>query len=196
MHTLTPITLRIVRTTLGICLLTGMADSVQAEDYALTVYGGRVTEERFMEALTLNVNFLDAYVVVGALAWTMAHLYDGALTLEIEGQVAKYYGNQEHFELNLPVAARWHKFAWNRTVATSIAFGLGPSWATEVPEVELVLNNSSQQFLVYWFLEFAFGPPDTDWAMVFRLHHRSTGYGLVAENGGANTLAAGLKFRF
>ncbi|MFV2081834.1 MAG: hypothetical protein ACC669_08205, partial [bacterium] len=136
-----------------------MADTVRAEGYALTVYGGRVTEETWMEALSLNVNFIDTYVVVGALAWTMARFYDGALTLEIEGQVAKYYGGQEHFELNLPVAARWHKFPWNKTVDTSIAFGLGPSWAAEVPEVELVLNSSSQQFLVYWFLEFALGPP-------------------------------------
>jgi hypothetical protein len=181
---------------LGVCLLTGMIDSVQAQDYALTVYGGRVTEDRWFEALSPNVNFVDAYILVGAVAWTWKRLHHGALTIEIEGQMAKYFGEQEHLEFNLPVVGRWHKFPWNNTVDTSFAFGLGPSWATEEPEVEIMISGSTQQLLVHWFTEITIGPPDNDWAVVFRLHHRSKAFGLVAENGGSNTLTAGLKFCF
>ncbi|MBE9544702.1 MAG: hypothetical protein IMF02_09445, partial [Proteobacteria bacterium] len=52
--------------------------------------------------------------------------------------------------------------------------------------------------LVYWFGEIAFGPPDSNWAGVFRIHHRSGAFGLIADRGegGSNTLAVGLKYRF
>lgn len=181
---------------LGICLLTGMIDSVRAQDYALTVYGGRVTEDTWQESLSPNVKFFDAYILVGALAWTWKRPYDGDLTLEIEGQVAKYFGEQEHVEFNFAVAGRWHKFRWDNVVDTSFAFGLGPSWATEVPKVELMIHDTTQQFLIYWFTEITLGPPDTNWTIVFRLHHRSKAFGLIAEEGRSNTLAAGLKFLF
>jgi hypothetical protein len=181
---------------LGICLLAGMIDSVRAQGYALTVYGGRVTQDTWQESLSPAVEFFDAYILVGGLAWTWKQLYDGALTLEIEGQVAKYFGEQEHLEFNLPVGVRWHKFHWDKAVDTSFAFGLGPSWATEMPEVELMIHDTTQQFLIYWFGEITLGPPNANWTVIFRLHHRSKAFGLVAEEGRSNTLAAGLKFLF
>jgi hypothetical protein len=187
----------IVRIALGIYLLTGMVDSVRAQDHVFSLYAGRVTEDTWLEATSLNVKFVDAYILVGAWAWTMKRLYDGALTLEIEGQIAKYFGEQDHLEFNVPVAARWHRFSWDEVVDTSVAFGLGPSWATEDPEVEKMTHNgSTRQFLVHWFLEIALGPPDDNWAGVFRLHHRSTGFGTLAEDGGSNTLTVGIRFRY
>ena len=131
-----------------------------------------------------------------ALAWTVKRFNDGAFTLEIEGQAAKYYGSQEHMEFNLALAGRWWKSYRNETADLSFAFGVGPSWAAEEPEVEAMINESTRQFLIYWFIETTLGPSDANWAVVFRLHHRSTGFGLVAEEGGSNTLAAGLKFIF
>jgi hypothetical protein len=181
---------------LGVCLFMGMADTVSAQDYALTVYGGRVTADRWVKSLLPNVNFVDAYITVGALAWTLKHLHDGDFTVEIEGQVAKYSGEQEHFEFNLAVAGRWHKFRWDKVVDTSFAFGLGPSWAAEEPEVEVMIHGTTKQCVVYWFSEITLGPPDTNWAVVFRLHHRSSAFGLIAEEGGSNTLTAGVKFLF
>jgi len=188
--------LSIIRIVLGTCLLLGMTVPVQAQEYALTVYGGRVTKDSWFESLPPGVNFVDAYILVGALAWTVKRLHDGALTLEIEGQAAKYYGDQEHLEFNLALAGRWQKFPWNETVNTSFAFGVGPSWAAEEPEVEVMIKGTTEQFLVYWFTEITLGPPDANWAVVFRLHHRSKAFGLVAEEGGSNTLVAGLKFHF
>ncbi len=173
-----------------------MAGPSLAQDYAITVYAGRVTEDRWINALPPSINFVDAYVLVGALAWTIKRFYDDALTLEIEGQAAKYSGIQEHTEFNVTVAGRWHDFPWNESVETSFAFGLGPSWATKIPEAEVQIHGTTEQFLVYWFGEIALGPPDENWAVVFRLHHRSKAFGLIAEDGGSNTVAAGLKIRF
>ena len=177
-------------------LLTGLVAPARAEDYALTVYAGRATSEKWFESVSPSADFVDSYIVVGALAWVAARLVDGALTIEIEGQVAKHFGDQDHLEFNLPVAGRWQRFPWDETVDTSFAFGIGPSWATEEPEVEAELNDSTDQFLVHWFAEIALGPPGASWAAVLRLHHRSDAFGLVAEDGGLNTVAVGVKYRF
>ena len=164
-----------------------------AGDYALTVYGGRMTEDHWFEALPPGAHFVDTTILVGAVTRTLKSYRGGGITLELEGQIGKYFGDQHHLEFNLPVAARWHRFPWDRSVDTSVAFGLGPSWASEVPEAELQFNRTTQQFLVYWFLEIAAGSPGSDWAVIFRLHHRSKAFGLVAEDGGSNTLALGVK---
>lgn len=188
-----PLSLRIV---LGICLLLIVVESAAARDYALTVYGGRVTDDRWLESLSLNTEFVDACILVAAFSRTIKSLQGEDLTIEVEGQAARYFGDQDHLEFNIPVAFRWHRFPWDESIDTSLAFGMGPSWAIEDPKVELMTHDSTRQLLVYWFLEIALGPPDAHWAGVFRLHHRSTGFGVVAEDGGANTLTVGVKYRF
>jgi len=168
------------------------------EDFAVTVYGGRMTDGDFGDSLTGNADFIDAYVVVGALSWTFARYFEDALSFEIEGQVGKWWGDQHNMEFNLPVAIRWSKFPWNHYVSTSLAYGLGPSYATKEPAAEIDEHDTTKKFLVYWFGEIAFGPPDSNWAGVFRIHHRSGAFGLITDrgDGGSNTLAAGLKYRF
>jgi len=172
--------------------------TMAADDFAVTVYGGRMTDGDFGDALTGQADFIDAYVVVGALSWTFARYFEDALSFELEGQVGKWWGDQHNVEFNLPVAIRWSKFPWNHYVSTSLAYGLGPSYASKEPAAEIDEHDSTKKFLVYWFGEIAFGPPDSNWAGVFRIHHRSGAFGLVADRGegGSNTLALGLKYRF
>ena len=173
-----------------------IGNSMAEQDYAVTVYGGRMTDDVFEETLIGQADFIDAYVVVGALSWTFARYYENALSFELEGQVGKWFGDSDHWELNIPVAIRWSKFPWSRHVATSLAFGLGPSFASEKPEAELDENDSTEKFLVYWYAELTLGPPESSWAGVVRLHHRSDAFGLIADDGGSNTLCLGLKYRF
>jgi hypothetical protein len=172
--------------------------TMAADDFAVTVYGGRMTDGDFGDALTGQADFIDAYVVVGALSWTFARYFEDALSFELEGQVGKWWGDQHNLEFNLPLAIRWSKFPWNHYVSTSLAYGLGPSYATKEPAAEIDEHDSTKKFLVYWFGEIAFGPPDSNWAGVFRIHHRSGAFGLIADRGegGSNTLALGLKYRF
>jgi hypothetical protein len=172
--------------------------AMAGEDFALSVYSGRMTDGDFGDAISGKADFIDAYVVVGALSWTFARYFEDALSFELEGQIGKWWGDQDNVEFNLPVAIRWSKFPWNHYVSTSLAYGLGPSYATEKPDAEIDLHDTTKKFLVYWFGEIAFGPPQSNWAGIFRIHHRSGAFGLIADHGegGSNTLAAGLKYRF
>ena len=179
---------------LAICLLAGTPDSLSAGDCALTVYGGRVTEDKWFESLSPCVKFADAYILVAAFSRTVKSYSAGSYTLEVEGQVARHFGEQDHMEFNLPVVVRRHGFLSGYTLASSAAFGLGPSWATEEPAVEAELSGSTEKFLIHWFAEITLGPKDRNWAFALRLHHRSDAFGLVARDGGSNTLAAGVRF--
>lgn len=173
-------------------------ESLARQDFAFTLYTGRMTDSDFGDTLTGQSDFVDAYVVVGALAWTFARFYGDALSFEIEGQVGKWFGDQHNWEFNLPAAIRWSRFPWDNYVATSLAYGVGPSYAASEPEEEIELNNSTKKFMVYWFGELTLGPPKSSWAASLRIHHRSGAFGLVEERGrgGSNTLAVGVKYRF
>ena len=74
---------------MGTLFFLGVTGSAWARDYALTVYGGRVTEDPWVRSLLPNVRFTDTYIRVAALARTIKRRDNGAFTLEIEGQVAK-----------------------------------------------------------------------------------------------------------
>jgi hypothetical protein len=189
-------TLQVAFATIAVYLFISLLGAAYAEDFAITVYGGRVTDADASHAISPSVDFVDAYLITGAVAWTFKRFLDDKLSLEVEGNVGKYFGDQENWEFNVAVAGRWHKFPWSDTVATTVAWGVGPSYATEVPKVEETTHSSSQRWLVFWFAEITLGPPESRWAAIFRLHHRSTGFETVAKDGGSNTLAVGLKFLF
>lgn len=173
-------------------------NAMAGEDFAVTVYWGRMTDGDSGDVVTGRADFIDAYVVVGTLSWTFARYLEDALSFELEGQVGKWWGDQHNMEFNIPLAIRWSKFPWNHYVATSLAYGLGPSYATKEPAAKSDNGDSSEKFLVYWFGEIALGPPDSKWAGVFRIHHRSDAFGLIADPDihSSNTLAIGLKYRF
>lgn len=177
----------------------GSPAQVFASDYAATAYFGRMTDVHSWHDILLHpgdVDFANANLLAGSMSWTFARYLDDALNLELEGQAVRYFGDQDNWEFNVPVAVRWNRFPWNDTLATSTAFGLGPSYATEVPPVEVELEGESQRFLAYWFVELTLGPPKADWSAVLRLHHRSGGLGSISKDGGSNSLGAGVKFSF
>jgi hypothetical protein len=190
---------RIVAVLIVIALMPAFVGRTMAgQDFAVTVYGGRMTDGDFGDSLTGQAEFIDAYIVVAALSWTFAWFYEDALSFELEGQVGKWFGDSDNWEFNVPVAIRWSKFPWNKHVATSLAYGLGPSFASEEPKAEIDIHGTTQKFLVYWYGEITLGPPESNWESVLRIHHRSGAFGLVADRGegGSNTLCLGLKYRF
>jgi hypothetical protein len=180
-----------------VLLLALMKNSAAAENFSLSVYAGRMTSEHWHETLSDSVDYEDAYIGVLAGAWTFKRYFEQALSLELEAQVAKHFGDQDNWEFNLPVLAlRWSRFPWSRKLSTSFAWGIGPSYATETPDKEVEINGESERWMVYWYGELTFGPPQGRWALLVRLHHRSEAFGVVASEGGSNTLAAGLKYYF
>jgi hypothetical protein len=122
------------------------------------------------------------------------------LRWEVEGQVVKHFGAQDHWELNPLLVLRWITFPWDRWADTSVAVGMGVSYATEVPEVEARRHpdTGSARFLSYLMIELSVGIPGApEWSIVARVHHRSGVGGLFSDvQGASNALALGVKYRF
>jgi|GEM_PF-443073 hypothetical protein len=175
-----------------------LAEGASAErNFSASLYFGAMTDDNWRQSVSGQADFVDSHIVAGALAWTFYRPENLMWSLELEGNVAQHFGIQDHTELNAPIlTARWEYFPWDTYVDTSLAFGIGPSFATEVPEQEKNQEGSSEEVLLFWHIEAEFGLPDSDWSTFVRLHHRSTGYGLMAEHGGGNILSLGLRYDF
>ena len=192
---------RAVLPRLGLALLCLAAGPAAAQDVgrnAVTLFAGRMTSNVWEDVAFPHddIDFRAAYLVGGALSRRLTTLF-GGLDVELEGQVDWHFGREHHFELNLPLIGRWTRFPWNDTVRTSLAWGLGMSYATEVPPEERQLHGGeSQNLLVYWVAELELGPPEEPWSGVLRLHHRSGAFGAVADRGGSNWVVLGVKRRF
>ena len=162
--------------------------------YSLNLYGGRLTSNHWDEVFSIGdgwLDFKDSYLLAATLARRIGG-YGNSISFEIEGQVVKHFKGQEHWEFNGLVTARWERFWWDDFLDTSLAFGLGPSFATKKPVVL-----SEGQNLVYWMIELALALPEHPrTAFITRIHHRSNAFGLVGDEGGSNALAFGLKYRF
>ncbi len=165
---------------------------------SLNVYAGRMTSNHWEDVFidTLNLDFVDSYFLVVGLARRVGK-YRDRMSFEIEAQVAKHFDYMDHWEFNGAVTGRWEKFPWDDTLDTSLAFGIGPSYATDEPQVELDNNDETSKFLIYWMIELALTLPEyPQTAFIARLHHRSNAWGLINKDGGSNGIGFGLKYRY
>jgi hypothetical protein len=165
---------------------------------SLNVYGGRMTSDHWEDVFidTFNLDFVDSYFLAVGLARKVGE-YRDRMSFEIEGQVVKHFDYMDHWEFNGALTGRWEKFPWDDTLDTSLAFGIGPSYATEEPQVEIDNNSETSKFLVYWMIELALGLPDyPQTSFITRLHHRSDAWGLINKDGGSNGIGFGLKYRY
>jgi len=167
---------------------------------ALTVYAGRFSadpwEDFFLDPG--GVEFADAWLLAVAPSWRAARPWP-RLSLEVEGQLARYVGDQRNWEVNALVAARYRLTGGGAPVRSSLAFGLGPSWASRRPVLEAEGDpaGKSYRLMTYWYAEAAAAPRAWGpWRMVLRLHHRSGAFGLVADHGGSNVPTLGVRRRF
>lgn len=169
-------------------------------EWAFTAYFAQISGEPAWENLfadPVGSDYIDTFLVAVALSRSYAHFYDGALQIEFEGQVAYDFGDQSLWEINaVPLVARWQRFPWSSRIRTSAAFGLGLSYATEVPQIEVQLEGQSDKWMVYWVAEITAGPVESPWQVSARIHHRSVAYGLMGKDGGMNALGFGLRYSF
>jgi len=165
-------------------------------DQALSLFAAQMTDNSWHEILRLDDLRL-RHASLAGIAWSrrFAHLDDRA-EFDLEGQVVRHFGDQEHWEFNVAVLGRWMRFPWDRWLPTHAAFGIGPSFATREPAEEVERSGSSARTLVYWVGELEFSRPHQPWSVIARLHHRSSAFGLVAERGGSNFIGLGLRRRF
>ncbi|MFP4334083.1 MAG: hypothetical protein ACLFQC_01280 [Wenzhouxiangella sp.] len=185
---------------LWLALATGALANPDDQDYwHLGVYGGKAGEERLLDILTrLDTGFRDAWLV--AVAPGYVYRRTERWRFEVEGQVAKHFGDQDHWEFNLAWLARWMRFPWDGYVDTRAALGVGVSYATEIPVIEpraKLDTGESRKLLGYVAIEIELAPPNSaDWSGFVRLHHRSDAFGLFHDqNGGSNFITLGLRRR-
>jgi len=162
----------------------------------LTAYAGAHAQDDINDVVTFQPKFEDnAYIGVVALAREIGH-YKKYLSFELEGQVAKHFNKDTHWEFVGALIGRWNYFPWDKYVDTSLAIGDGISYYTDVSEVEKDDDDDAQRALNYLLVEVALGLPEyPKWDLVFRIHHRSSVFGLVGA-GGSNFVGAGIKFGF
>lgn len=165
--------------------------------YSVSLYGGALTDEDWHKSITGQADFVDSQLIVAAAEWTFWRESKKRFSLGLESNVAKHFGNQNHWEFNLPVlTTSWDEFPWEDTVEQSLGFGIGPSMTTKLPRTEEELDGSTEYLMLYWHLETTFSLPESPWSLLFRLHHRSPAYGTFGEEGGSNALTTGLRYRF
>jgi hypothetical protein len=165
----------------------------------VAVYGGAAGKERLLDILTrFNTGFRDSWLF--AVAPGYVHHETERWRFEVEGQLARHFGDQNHWEFNAAWLARWMRFPWDRFVDTRTALGVGVSWASEIPVVEpraKLDTGESRRFLGYVAVEIEVAPPrESDWSGFVRLHHRSDAFGLFHdERGGSNFITLGVRRR-
>ena len=184
--------------TIVIALVCAWATPMTAQqgEWTAAVFGGVMTSNAFEEVFQPNkINFVDSQIAGVILGYEL-RLPDDRWTLGAEVQVAKHFGLQHHTEINLPVVLRYHpKKPWPRPLE-SVAFGIGGSHATALPQVEIDNDGATRRNLIYWLFEVEFATPQPRDTMFLRLHHRSDAFGLLTPSAGSNAVVFGLRRSF
>ena len=160
------------------------------------VFGGPVFLNDWGELVTLqNIEYSDAVIfgVAGGLRWDLGH---PRLKFSMEAQLARYFGSQESWEVNLVPAMIHYVPRDGIGPLESLGFGLGFSYASEPPAVELARGDETTQEKWYWAIEAAFesGRPDREY--ILRIHHRSTGSSTIGSGRSTNAVVFGVRQSF
>jgi hypothetical protein len=195
------------RSQIGLCVLavifigfipfsTGYTQSAQ-RDWGLTLCFGKLTDAKLTDAATFNFRFEDAYFIDLGLLRRL-YTFQDYFNIEIEGQIAKHFGDQDQWEFNGVAYFRWLVFPWDRYLETSFAAGSGLSYATSVPKIEAKNYDEAARFLAALMFEFAFSLPGVpQWSLITRLHHRSGAYGTFDDvHGASNAWGMGIRYNF
>lgn len=129
--------------------------------------------------------------------WTIFRVID----VEPEIGLAYRTGLEEAYEIWGAFYFRFDRFPWQKYLYTSIAISTGINYASTVTELERQRARGSEQgskILHYLSPEISFALPKyQQYEVVFRLHHRSGGYGAINDTyGGAQYGTVGLRVAF
>lgn len=168
--------------------------------WSVFAYGGKFSDNRFVQILGGSTKLRDSYIWVLGASRTLNRLYN-PLLLEAEANVGFHSGLQDHLEFNISPNLRWTSFPWDSYVNTSLAYGLGVSYATEKPEVETLRDRDREasRFLFFMMGEITFelwSDSSSSWEGFVRIHHRSGGFETVIDAEGSNFVSLGVRYRF
>lgn len=195
---------KISRLPIGLCVLSIIFINLitfsvagAQRDWAITLYTGRVTDSELSGTATFNFDFENAYSVDLGLSRRM-YTFKDYFGIELEGQIGKYFGDQDNWEFCVAGYFRWLLFPWDTFLDTSFAVGAGLSYATSVPTIEAQNHEDTSQLLGALMFEFAFSLPHVpQWSIVAGIHHRSGAGGLFNEvRGASNAWVIGIRTSF
>lgn len=182
-------------------LITATADAKEKthDKWFVSYYIGQYSDTAFNEIIRLNTELESSYVNVLSVGRELG-VYKDKIQYELEAQVSKHTGDQDHEEINGAFTLRWLPFWWDDYLDTSFAFGNGFSFATEDPPLEIRDSDDDEtsKWLYYFLVETAFVvPKSTNWEMFIRIHHRSSVFGAINNvMAGSNFVGLGLRYRF
>ena len=161
-----------------------------------TGYLGVMTENRWHEVFSPgDLDLADSGLAGVALGWDR-QIGTSRFSYGFELQALGHFGRQDHFEFNLPFIIRYTPDNPFPRRLKSMAFGLGLSHATKIPQVEIDRKGRSQRNFVYWMADAEFTLPRPDTSLFFRLHHRSDGYGIYDVSSGSTGIVLGWRRSF
>ncbi len=171
--------------------------SVKDGRWWVTAFAGAVAKNELSTIVfKASPDFGASYIAGASLGREFGAVSD-ALRLEWMATAAAVFGTADFVDLRFEVGARWIRFPWNDVLFTTVGAFVGPSYLTgrsiyedEEGEFSRVKNGLS--------IEFTFAHPDhPGTALVARLHHRSTIFGLIPDAGTpSDFLTLGVKKRF
>ena len=193
-----------VRWQIGMCALALIflslvpcSDAHAERDWAITLYSGRLTDTKLSSTATFNFEFENAYFIDLGVSRRL-YTFQDYFNIEIEGQIARHFGDQDNWEFDLVAYFRWLLFPWNEYLNTSFAAGAGLSYATSVPAIEAKLYEETARLLGALMFEFAFSLPQVpQWSLVTGIHHRSgAGGAFSGVQGASNAWVMGIRYTF
>jgi len=174
--------------------------AAEAEDRSSTtisLYGGPSSPTPLLNLVRLNIPELASfYNITTALnrgIWTDSRF----VALELEGSVAFQLESIQNTAFQGATLIRWLEPPSNKVFKSSVALGMGVSYAINPPEIEIIVLPKTANLLMHVLIEFA---ADLDlsstWQGLFRIHHRSGAYGLFSGVvGGSDYLCLGIRYR-
>lgn len=175
-------------------------------DCAVMVFAGKSVESNvqsiFFDAIPPWSWEYDGSGIIGGTVSRRIATAFGVFDFELEGGVAKRFGNQDEGEVWGALYGRFTAFPWKKYLFTTFAVSSGLNYATGISEFEKVhgkLDPPGGTHVMHYFSpEFTFALPDKrNLQLVLRLHHRSGAYGIVSGAfSGASYLSVGIRYWF
>jgi hypothetical protein len=115
--------------------------------------------------------------------------------IELEGQVLRHFGGQNHWEGTLALMFRTGQIPLAGGLSVNFGIGEGLSYASERPRLEGAVDVRPTRLLNYLAFEAEFAHASMPGvSFVTRLHHRSGVFGLIApQKSGSNFIGAGIR---
>jgi hypothetical protein len=180
------------------------ADSLPGanNDWAVSVFGGVLTHDVFLHSLNVfNPNLADSYIGGVDFTYAFYHFQKIPVDLEIDGSVAKRFGEDHQWDLGVVPMVRWKSFPWNEYLYTNFRLGLlGIDYVNGISPWELhwAGNDHGSHFLNYLALEIDFKPSEASpFEWYIGSHHRSGIFVLVNDTwGGSSYYTTGFRYHF